>query len=587
MFPRLITRYGLATHLALLASLPFVLFPFLSESHLAQVIFWLSGLATLWLLIEPSMRAGEHLSIARRRVLGSLVRDTAFWIFLITLAIVFIRYLNSDVNAVFSMVNGEWKWSIQPPSCPSLPASISAKTTWSPTPQKGLLSFAVLTGAGVVVLGIRHGIGLAGRISFGLIASFIMGIGGLVMVVCACLQVPSFMCAANADFIGGPFWRPFWGPGFGVWLICALAFGAQAEARKWGASRVPFCLAVAGNASGLLFFSPPSVSSVFLVVAALVAVFCLAYLGRAGSMGASARSFVFILLGFSAPFFFVFALVPDEIEFEKEARKDNAPTIEIVKKPAQNVYAVKGGSFLAIDKDQADVYRELSPKLSEMAKAVWKKHLWYGAGTGAFPLYFKIDTPDKEQRLFQKAPFVSKGAELAPRQKVDMANDWRTLLIEQHQRGNSRKTSETAARGGRGPASQGDWTAIRPYNGSPVCAFNSYWTFLAERGLLGVAMAVLGFGILIVSYFVRLALAVKYLRTQDDSDVFIFACPPIVWVTPFALALLFVLAVYEPVFDIVPMLLVCTVPLALAAASFPKRPTPRNKAAQPLEGEGR
>ena len=72
-----------------------------------------------------------------------------------------------------------------------------------------------------------------------------------------------------------------------------------------------------------------------------------------------------------------------------------------------------------------------------------------------------------------------------------------------------------------------------------------------------------------------------YLRTQDDSDVFLFACPPIVWVTPFALMLLFVLARYEPVFDIVPMFLVCTIPLAIAAESFPKKPTPRQRAEQP------
>ena len=101
-----------------------------------------------------------------------------------------------------------------------------------------------------------------------------------------------------------------------------------------------------------------------------------------------------------------------------------------------------------------------------------------------------------------------------------------------------------------------------------------------------MALAVLGLGILLVTYIVRFVFAVQYLRTQDDSDVFLFACPPIVWVTPFALALLFVLARYEPVFDIVPMFLVGTVPLAIAAASFPKKPTPRSKAVQStLEGE--
>ena len=555
MFPRLITRYGLATHLALLASLPFVLFPFLSESKLAQVIFCLSGLATLWLLIEPSMRAGEHLSIARRRVLASLVRDIAFWFFLCALVVAFIRYLNSDVALAY--VQDEW--TIREPSSPTLPASSGSA---------GLLPLAVLTGMSVVVLGVRHGIGLAGRISFGMTTSFIMGIGGLAMVVCACMQVPSFMGAAKAHLLEGPFWTPFWGPGFGVWLICSLAFGVQAEARKWGAARVPFCLAVAGNASGLLFFSPPPVSSVFLIVAVLVAIFCLAHLGRVGSMGACARSFVFMLLGFATPFFFVSALLPDEIEFDNCVRKVGSVT-ETVKEPVQNIYAVKAGGFLAIDKEQSETYRVLSPMLSGIAKSVWKKHPWYGAGTGAFRLHVPFIATKEEMKSFQR----HKG-------------DWRALLISQQMKESSKRAREAREKG-REAVPEFDWTAVRPCNRNPVCTFNSYWTFLAERGLLGMALAILGLGVLIFSYGSRLVQAVLFLRTQDDADVVIFACPPIVWATPFAVALPFVLALYEPIFEIAPMLLVCTIPLAVAAASFPKKPTPRPLAVQPLEGESR
>jgi hypothetical protein len=555
MFPRLITRYGLAAHLALLASLPFVLFPFLSESALSEVIFWLSGLAFLWLLTEPSMRAGEHLSIARRRVLGSLVRDVAFWFFLCVLAVASIRYANSDVALAY--VQDEW--TIREPSSPGLPASAGSA---------GLLPLAVLTGMSVVVLGIRHGIGLTGRISFGMTASFIMGIGGLAMVVCACMQVPSFMGAAKAHLLEGPFWSPFWGPGFGAWLICALAFGAQAEARKWGASRVPFCLAVAGNASGLLFFSPPPVSTVFLIVAALVEVFCLAYLGRAGSMGACARNFVFMLLGFATPFFFMSALLPDEIEFDNCVRKVGNVT-EKVKEPVQNIYAVKAGGFLAIGKELSEGYRALSPALSGIAKTVWKKHPWYGVGVGAFRLHVPFVATKEDMKLFQRHK-----------------DDWRTLLISQQMKESSKRAREAREKG-KEPSSEFDWAAVRPYNRNPVCAFNSYWTFLAERGLLGVALAVLGLGVLLFSYVARLVQAVLYLRTQDDADVVIFACPPIVWATPFAVALLLVLALYEPVFEIAPMLLVCAVPLAVAAASFPKKPTPRQLAAQPLEGESR
>ena len=61
MWHKLITKYGLATHLALLASLPWALLPFLSERSLAITILWLSLLAGLWLLVEPSILGGEHL----------------------------------------------------------------------------------------------------------------------------------------------------------------------------------------------------------------------------------------------------------------------------------------------------------------------------------------------------------------------------------------------------------------------------------------------------------------------------------------------------------------------------------------------
>lgn len=675
MFPRLITRYGLATHLALLASLPFVLFPFLSTSRLAEVIFWLSGITFLWLLVEPSMRAGEHLSIARRRVLGSLVRDVAFWFILLAIAISFVRYLNSGVTADYSLQQGNVKssesysgdvrrefptnpeerlnwlekagpdaglrartaavimleevfegsesnasagearenpvlrnakarivgasdhqaivfarklaalggkvkgdalrrhpcmrylpnavakgeWVVREPLYVGLPASSGTS---------GLLPLAVLVGIGVVVLGIRHGIGLTGRISFGLTASFIMGLGGLAMTICACLQVPAFMGAAKADFIEGPFREPFWGPGFGAWLICALAFGAQAESRKWGAARVPFCLAVAGNASGLLFFSPPPVSTVFLIVAVLVAIFCLAYLGRAGSVGASARSFVMMLLGFATPLFFLTALLPNEIEFDECVRK-NGSAMEPVKEPVQNIYSVKAGGFLAIDKKQAEEYRKLSPMLSDMAKSIWKKHLWYGAGTGAFRLH---------------VPFIATKEQLAAFRPPKL-DDWRTMLITQQMKNNAMKRGHEAKAKSKPAADEFDWKSVRPYNRNPVRAFNSYWTFLAERGLLGATLALFGLGVLVLSYFYRLVKAVKFLSTQDDADVVAFACPPIAWVAPFVLVLLCVLALYEPILDIVPMFFVFTVPLAVAAGSFPKNPANRQRAVQPLEKE--
>ena len=129
-----------------------------------------------------------------------------------------------------------------------------------------------------------------------------------------------------------------------------------------------------------------------------------------------------------------------------------------------------------------------------------------------------------------------------------------------------------------------DWKQLRPCNRNPVCAFNSYWTYLAEHGLLGLSLVALGLGILLFTYVSRLVQAIVFLRGQDDADVVVFACPPIVWIVPIAFALPFALAFYEPILEIAPMMFVFAVPLAIGAASFPKRPTSA-RATQTIEKE--
>ena len=275
-----------------------------------------------------------------------------------------------------------------------------------------------------------------------------------------------------------------------------------------------------------------------------------------------------MLLGFATPLFFLAALLPDEIEFDECVRK-NGSAMEPVKEPVQNIYSVKAGGFLAIDKKQSEEYRKLSPMLSDMAKSVWKKHLWYGAGTGAFRLH---------------VPFIATKEQLAAF-RPPKSDDWRTLLITQQMKKNALKHAHEAKSKSKS-SDEFDWKSVRPYNRNPVRAFNSYWTLLAERGLLGVTLALFGLGVLVFSYFFRLAKAVTFLRTQDDADIVVFACPPIVWIAPCALLLLAVLAFYEPILDVAPMLFVFAVPLAVSAASFPKKPAKTVRAAKTSEKEG-
>ena len=200
MFHRLITKYGLATHLALLASLPSALLPFLSERHLGLTILWLSALAGLWLLLEPSILAGEHLSTARARVRHDMVRDPLFWFFFVTVAFAGVRWLNSGIGMKYNPEEGVW--IVAKPFMEILPASLG---------DSGFLPFAVAVGLGVLVQGVLHGLGLSARVSFGIVTGFVLGIAGIACVTFVCLGWAPFLQHASAGFMSGPFTDLFLG----------------------------------------------------------------------------------------------------------------------------------------------------------------------------------------------------------------------------------------------------------------------------------------------------------------------------------------------------------------------------------------
>ncbi len=377
MFHRLITKYGLATHLALLASLPLALAPFLPGRTLAVVILWLSAFASVWLFLEPSILAGEHLSQSRARVRHDIFRDPVFWFFLLAVLFAAIRWWNSGIAVRFDAEHSSW--FVAKPMVEWLPASV---------PGEGFLPFAVVLGCGILSLGVLHGIGLAARVSFGLQLAFLMGLGGIAAVTCACLEMQPFLERASAGLQGGPFYGTY----HGVGLVIALVCGVQAECRKWAAARLPFCLAVAGNGGGLLFFSPPLVSSAYFVASIAFALFGLAYLSRVGSLGGVARSLTMILFGLALPVFAMMAFAPEQIAAAKSSGLD-----------LQHAFS--------------ETYRQMGEALTRMARAMWRSAPWCGVGEGAFRL---------------QVPFLADKADwaiLPPRVSMALNGYW-TVLAE-------------------------------------------------------------------------------------------------------------------------------------------------------------
>ncbi len=477
MLQKFFSKYGLGMHLALLAAAPLALSPFLGAAALASVVLWLSALAAVSLLTEPSYRAGEHLSLARRRVLSEIVRDPFFWFLLVALSFALFRLFNSGIALRYDPEQAVWL--VGASSLGGGPASV---------PGAGALPAAVLTAVIVVAMGLRHGVGLKARAAFGVMGSLVAGLGGLAAATCACAQMQPFAAWLRSGFGD----VPFWASSFGVWLVLGIACGVQAEAFHWRSARLPFVVGLAGNAVALLFFAPPLLALCWFVFALLVLSFALCYLSRANSAGAVARNLSLAFIGFALPVLMMMMFVPEAARAAKMDGFDLAAAFP-------------------------EIYKQMSETLSRISRQIWLSHPWFGVGSGAFELH---------------VPFLAERA---------------------------------------------DWTVLPA---QPKFALNGCWMILAERGIVGCMLPMVGLGMLLVTYFRRLVGAFFHLRGNDDADIFPFAVPPVAWCSVFMVPLLAGESLCSPIFlnDTLPLTVLTA--LALSASAFPKAKTEKGAEGQ-------
>lgn len=377
MLQKFLSKYGLATHLAILAAVPLALAPIVTAATLGSVVLWLSAIAAVWLIIEPSMRLGEHLSAARARVRHDILLDPLFWFMGFVVAFTAVRWMNSGIAMQYNAEQSVW--AVSDPSWVVLPASVG---------DDGFLPFTIALASTVLLCGLRHGIGLMARAQFGVVGSLVAGLGGATVAGFACAYPNGFSDWLSSGFSGEPFWPSL----FGVWLVIGIASGIMAESRRWRLARLAFVLQIGGNGAALIFFASPLVAVGWLVFAFLALIYCLFYLGRADSSGAVARSFSLAVVGFALPILLLMMYVPETV---REAKLDAlAPSVAF------------GESYQAV----RDV-------LSRYARQMWMSHPWSGVGLGAYGL---------------QAQFLAERADWAviPPHPVAATNGYWTLLAE-------------------------------------------------------------------------------------------------------------------------------------------------------------
>ena len=347
---KIVSKYALAAHLALLAVAPLFMFPFFGPRETSVVVIWLSLIAAFWLFLEPSRRYGELLHHARRRTCESVRSDPLFWAFCLLVVFAAVRCLNGAVSLGYDFVGELWKVS-------------SSGIDWLPScaEGQGLPLFAALAALMVSVTASRHALGASARIMLVFLTSLFAGIA---FVVAFCAYRFGFASGEAAEVIS--YRSPsFAGTAFGIFFLAGIVSFLGMLKCQWNRSLLLFSFATGASFAGLLFFAPLPVV-VFYSVAGLVAMVA-AFVCSAVQFGMVQA--LKVLVGF-----IIAAVLPAAV----------AALFPVNDLGAFGEFASGSLPFFP------EGYFSLKASQADIAMAGWSRSMWLGTGIGAFPLLVQL-----------------------------------------------------------------------------------------------------------------------------------------------------------------------------------------------------
>lgn len=339
---KVITKYGLAAHLALAAVAPLFLSP--------VAVVCLAALAAVWFVMEPSRIGGEMLHDARRRCRKATVRDPLFWVLAILVLIAGVRALNGGVGLAYDAETA--KWFLAKPAVEVLPGSVTGR---------GFEHFALVVAIWVVVTGCRQALGRSARFVFVLCLSVLVAVGQLSSVLMLREDPAAFEQAVTCSLADPQYAGSVAGVAF---VLALVALETVFERRWWRA--LPFvAIAIIGSSVGAFLFAPPVVCALYAVVALLVLAYIFVYLRLKISGSADFKLLAVSGMGLALSVMIVMSLLT---EAELSAKVD--PILEGVLFP--------------------EGFQAQRETLSATAFRIWTGGPWLGEGLGAFPLSLKF-----------------------------------------------------------------------------------------------------------------------------------------------------------------------------------------------------
>lgn len=374
---KLIAKYGLAAHLAILAVAPLFLFPFVGTAAVSTVLLWLSLLAVVWTIQAPSLLGDEHLKDARSRVKASVSRDPLAWVLLVLIVIGGVRAINTGVAMSYDVETTTW--SLASARFPILPAAVE---------DAGCFPFVAILAASIVLMGCRHALGRSARLAFLVVSSALAGVAAVV----SHFAVSAGLSGAGAfvAFPEGAFSFP--GYVYGVYFLAGVISLFVVQENNWNAVVLLPIFAIGGNGAACFSFAPAYVTLVFVALALVVLVYSTFYSRRSLQLLVKLKVFLVGVAAICLGAFLVVALLPEQ------------------------ALAARLSPYLALSVFP-DSFWDVRRALSAVALKSWLTHLWTGTGLGSFAFDFRFNALEADWAMM-------------PRGAVSVSNGWWLLLAE-------------------------------------------------------------------------------------------------------------------------------------------------------------
>ena len=359
---RLLTKYGLILHTAFVVLFP-LLFIAQSRAFDFTPLLWLSLVAVEMMFLLPSVRRGETLTDARQRVVRALSWDPFLYVGLAIVAVVVVQWLNSGRELVYLSDADVWQFS--PPAVTWLPFCVET--------QSAFAAVSVFVACVVVGLILRVAVSKGAK---RLLLQGLAGVSGVVAVYAvwqACRGGEPYATRALAQ--GGGSMGSF----FGFWLLMGMGVFADALARYQRGTILLFLLGVVGNLMGMLFFASVFALSAYVVLAILLAVYWIVYLGPHVSKQIQLKLFLISLFTAASVTLLLLYAFPG-----------NPVTAKL--KAALPVTAYW------------DTLADIRGVRTTAALNLWQEHPWVGIGQDGFRQFSGLAVADKSWGLLKTDP---------------------------------------------------------------------------------------------------------------------------------------------------------------------------------------